>query len=156
MLLLQTLYKKKPPRSGMNLPSYTARMLVGRVTSDDEKKPIPCLKRFAHFTLGCTVKDEAKSVNERFKLLSERFKDRFLSLLGTKAVQLGLSDHLVWVVMLALSDSDRESLSEAFDPIMCAENNGVLYLWKTDSSRLDGKENRSPHVTIGPTEKTKT
>jgi hypothetical protein len=104
--------------------------------------------------LGATLTNEEVYVKAKFALLSEFLQHEPLKLKAMKVVQLGLPHQPVWTVEFSLSDSFRDALSDAFDPIMCAELNG-LFLWKADEKRPGAIVNLSPHVTVGPTDNDK-
>lgn len=141
-------------------PEYTVRMLLSETVSgvsavevkeDKENSKVPVLKKFSHFTLGCTSKDETVKVSEALEKLAEFFK-KPVTFTAEEAVDLNLNtkEEPLWAVRLNLGEKEedvRAIFAEQFDSIMCAEQNGTLYQW---SSKED-KTKKCPHITIGKT-----
>jgi hypothetical protein len=134
-------------------PAYTARLLVAAVVPP-EGKTAPSLKPFAHFTLGCTSRDESAYAAAQLNSLAKLWDWTPLRLKVRRAVQLGIPHCPVWTAELELATGDRQAISDAFDPVMCPEKNG-LFLWQADAKREGAILNESPHVTIGPTDQDK-
>lgn len=132
-------------------PAYTVRMLLDHIKSSTEAD-IPKLKPFSHFTLACTVEDEALQVAESFKQLATYFESAVLeggvSFKAETVVNLSTDAAPLWGVKLALGSTEealRDKLGQLFDSMMSNERNGVRYLWKS----ADEATKRCPHITIG-------
>lgn len=127
-------------------PGYTARMLLAKTIA--EHKDIPELKPFSHFTLGCTSADETSKVTLALDELSGFFKDS-VAFNAEAVMNLGSEEQPLWGVRLGLGKNEeaiRAIFSSQFDPIMCPERNGILYLWEPK----EGASKKCPHITIGP------
>lgn len=129
-------------------PSWNIRMVV----TDSGGKSQTKLKPYLHFTLGCTRKEMQTEVKKNFSVLTEFLEHKPLQLQAVGIEQLGPPDRLVWTVKLSLSKELRLMLSKLFDPIMCAEPNG-LFLWELDGIRE--ARMKSAHITIGSQEEDK-
>lgn len=128
-------------------PAYTVRMLLGEITSQKEKDAIPKLKPYSHFTLACTLEDESEKVNEGMQHLSSSLGEP-ISFKAKEVINLGTEEQPLWGIKLDLGSKEEElrhMLSDLFDPMMCPERNGNLYLWKA----AHGKAAKCPHITVG-------
>lgn len=135
------------PLFKLKTPNYTIRMLLDHIKS--ESNEIPTLKQFTHFTLGCTYEDEILKVATAFDKFSDFFKES-VTFQAETFVNLGSETQPLWGVSLNLGCNEgniRAFFSEYFDPIMCKERNGILYLWRP----REGSQKRCPHITIGST-----
>ena len=127
-------------------PEFTARMLLTDITSPEQAETLR-LKPFTHFTLACTLENEDPIVSESFEQLAD-FLGGPASFKAEEVVNFGSDDLPLWVVKLHLGAQEeqlRSVLGKLFDPIMCPERNGTLYLWNP----APGQDAKCPHITIG-------
>ncbi len=128
-------------------PAYTVRMLLTDIQVPEGTES-PKLKPFSHFTLSCTVEDEAAQVTAAFEKLANSLGGA-ISFKAGEVINLGSVEMPLWGVKLDLGAREEELrnvFSELFDPMMCPERNGTLYLWKP----TEGQAAKCPHITIGP------
>ena len=103
-------------------PAYTARLLLSASQNNALN-----LKPFSHFTLGCTTADEQKQIASAFETLKTTHGP--LALKGENVLNFGTEEKPLWVITLNIDPELRTLLSTLFDPMMCAERNGICYTW---------------------------
>lgn len=64
-----------------------------------------------------------------FKLYSCCFVKGPASFKAEEVVNLSSAESPLWAVKLRVGDKLRTELAKLFDPLMCAERNGNLYVW---------------------------
>lgn len=132
-------------KQNLKAPAYTARMLLTNLISRRGIEA-PKLKPFSHFTLACTLEDEAPKIAKSFDLLANFLKGP-TSFKAEEVVNLGSGVSPLWAVKLSVEAGLSNKLSKLFDNMMCPERNGILYLW---SPERPGQQLKCPHITIGP------
>lgn len=142
-------HKVAPLSTSSSLPeaAYTIRALVTtlQVGSGEDTQTLPPLKRFAHFTLGCTATNRLAYVQRQLQVIQLVLKNQPLILQATGVAQMANG---AWAVTLALPDPYRLLLSDCFDRYMAREGKFV-FLWQADETRPESTYNDKPHVTIG-------
>lgn len=106
------------------------------------------LKKFAHFTLGCTSGNQIDVIREKFNGLASFLEHHPLTLKSKETTK--LCDRL-WVLKLDVPEELRSVFSKLFDHLICSDGFGT-FLWKEDLSREGSTYNAAPHITFGPTE----
>lgn len=132
-----------------NSPQYTIRMLVTKVISEEKQEHPIALKKFSHFTLGCTLKDESDAVFRAINTIAKELKDEIVFEVNG-IINLNTEEHPLWGVKINFGEhnSRLRRVFSILDPIMCRERNGNFYIWDVDNYPSPAQL-RCPHVTIG-------
>ncbi|MDX1900774.1 MAG: hypothetical protein SFW66_02060 [Gammaproteobacteria bacterium] len=135
-----------------NGPQYTVRMLLTSVCPEEKQEQEISLKKFSHFTLGCTVEDESKEISKAIDSIAGKLNEE-ITFKVSGIINLNTDDRPLWGVKLDLGDHENElrKIFRVLDEAMCHERNGNLYVWDVDSFPLSCLP-RCPHVTIGPSD----
>jgi len=132
-------------------PQYTIRLLLKNVETTGNENIN--LKPFSHFTLGCTLNDETEKVSASFEILSKFLKGP-VSFKAEGIVNLGSESRPLWGIKFNIGSEKegfRNEFGKLFDPLMCKERNGILYLWNQGNNQ----EQRCAHMTLGQTQEDK-